>query len=232
MVDVERDDGVAGWSRLHAHDVSGNRLAVGWLGLVQRWARPALAVPPDVLTACGVLTGVLAVLLAGRGGAWPLAAAGAVVLTAVLDGLDGAVALLTGRARPLGAVLDAVADRITDLCFVAVLLVLGAPAAWCAAVAAAVLLHEYARARAQGAGMTGAGSITVAERPTRVVVVAVAAAGSALVPAGTPLTGWSWAWTCAVLWAVLSVIGLVQLSVGLVRAVPRGGADQVGDDRG
>jgi phosphatidylglycerophosphate synthase len=195
-------------------------------------ARPVRRVPPDVLTACGVLTAAAAIGLAGLGGSWRWLALLAVVATGVLDGLDGAVALLTGRARPLGAVLDAAADRVTDLCFATVLLVLGTPFAWCAGVAVLVLFHEYVRARAQAAGMRGAGAITVAERPTRLVVVAVALAGSALAPAGTPWTGWPWGTTCVVLWTGLAVIGLVHLSLGVVRRVPGRRADQPGGDRG
>jgi phosphatidylglycerophosphate synthase len=225
------DDGVAGWSRLHGQDVSGNALAVGWLRLIHRLARYCTGVSPDVLTGCGVLTGISAVALAGAAGPWRWGTLALVLATGVLDGLDGAVALRTGRARPLGAVWDAFADRLTDLCFAGVLLVLGAPVPWCAALAGLVLCHEYLRARAQGAGMTGAGAITVAERPTRIVVVAVAAAGSAAAPAGTPLTGWNWASTCAALWLVLSVIGLAHLGVAVVRALSRP-AGEVGGDRG
>ena len=95
--------------------------------------------------------------VAAQGGRWPLAAAALVVLVGVLDGLDGAVALHTGRARPLGAVVDAVADRLGDLLLAATLAVLGAPPAWCVAAAALTLLHEYLRARAGAAGMPGVG---------------------------------------------------------------------------
>ncbi|MGW4528028.1 CDP-alcohol phosphatidyltransferase family protein [Amycolatopsis sp. NPDC004378] len=212
--------------------MSGSALAVGWLRFVHVATRPFLGVPPDVLTGCGVLSAVAAIGLAALGGSWLWFALGAIVATGVFDGLDGAVALLTGRARPLGAVLDAVADRVTELCFAAVLLVLGAPLAWCAGVAFLALLHEYVRARAQAAGMRGPGAITAAERPTRLIVTAVAVTGAALAPAGTPWTGWPWATTCVVLWAGLSVIGLTHLSLGVALRVPGRRADQVRDDRG
>lgn len=182
-----------------------------------------LGVPPDVLTGCGVLSALAAVWLASLGGDALWLALAAIVATGVFDGLDGAVALRTGRARPLGAVLDAAADRVTELCSVAVLLVLGAPAGWCAALAGSLLLHEYIRARAQAAGMRGAGAITVAERPTRLVVTAVAVTGTALAPAGTPWTGWPWGTTCAVLGTGLSLIGLAHLWVGVARAFGRAG---------
>jgi CDP-diacylglycerol--glycerol-3-phosphate 3-phosphatidyltransferase len=215
---------------VHEHDVSGSVLAVGWLRAIHLLARPVLRVPPDVLTGCGVLSALAAVWLASPAGDARWLALVAIVATGIFDGLDGAVALRTGRARPLGAVLDAAADRLTELCFVAVLLVLGAPAGWCAAMAVLLLLHEYVRARAQAAGMRGAGAITVAERPTRLVVAAVAVTGAALAPAGTPWTGWPWGTTCAVLGTGLSLIGLAHLGVGVARAIGR--PDEPGHDLG
>ncbi len=216
-VTQQGEDPVVGWSRLHGEDVSGNPLAVGWLRFVHVLAANRLVTRahPDALSAAGVVAAGAAVGLAATGR--PLVAAGLVVLAGVLDGLDGAVALRTGRARPWGAVVDAVADRITDLCLVAVLLVLGAGPWWCAAVAAAVLVHEYTRARAQGAGMTSAGAITVAEKPTRVIVAVIACAGAGFLPAGTPGTGWAWAQVAVVVWAACAAVGLPQLVAGIRR---------------
>ena len=142
------------------------------------------------------------------------------MLAGVADGLDGAVALATGRARPLGAVLDAVADRLGDLLLAAVLVALGAPVGWAVGIAAATFVHEYVRARAQSVGMPGVGAVTVAERPTRLIVVALPAVGAAVFPAGVPLLGWTWGTTFAVTWAVLATVGLVQLALGVVRSVP------------
>jgi archaetidylinositol phosphate synthase len=215
------EDGTTGWSALHG-GVRPSTLVRAWLRLVQ-WlaAGPAARVPPDLLSAAGVAAAGAAVPVAAAGGRWPLLAAALVVAAGLLDGLDGAVALATGRARPLGAVVDAVADRIGDLLLVAVLAVLGAPLPVCAGVATLVLLHEYVRARAQSVGMPGVGAVTIAERPTRVVVVTVAALGAGAMPAGTPLTGWDWATVCAIGWAVVGVVGLLQLSVAVARTVPR-----------
>ncbi|SEQ94950.1 CDP-diacylglycerol--glycerol-3-phosphate 3-phosphatidyltransferase [Lentzea xinjiangensis] len=230
---------VAGWSRLHGEDVSASRLVVGWLRLVHALARPLDRVHPDLVSAAGVLVAGGAVAAAGGGGRWPLLALLLVVSAGVLDGLDGAVALRTGRVRPLGAVVDAVADRLSDLSLVLVLLVLGAEVWWCAAIGAAVLLHEYARAKAQGVGMTSAGAITAAERPTRVIVVAVACAGAGLAPGGTPGTGWSWAAVSALVWAGCAAVGFGQLAAGIRREltgrpwadpVASGRSHQAGDD--
>lgn len=219
-----------GWERLHGEDVSGNRLAVGWIRLVHVLARPVSWIAPDALSALGVAAAAGAVAAAWTGWVW--AALALVVVSGLLDGVDGAVALRTGRARPLGAVVDAVADRLADLCLVAVLVALGGDALLAAVVAAAVLLHEYARARAQGVGMASAGAITVAERPTRVILVAVTCLGAGLVPAGTPGTGWSWPVVTLWLWVVIAVVGGAQLVVGIRRALGGSGrADEPGGDR-
>jgi phosphatidylglycerophosphate synthase len=173
-----------------------------------------------VLSLAGVVALAGALLVSTAGAPWVALAAVLVVLGGVLDGLDGAVALAAGRARPLGAVVDAVCDRLGDLLLVAVLVVLGAPAAGAVAVAAVTLLHEYARARAQAVGMPGAGAVTVAERPTRIIVVALPTLGAAVLPTGVPGPGWSWGTTFLTTWAVLALVGLVQLAVGTWRSIP------------
>ncbi|MGW6441647.1 CDP-alcohol phosphatidyltransferase family protein [Lentzea sp. NPDC055074] len=224
-------DPVASWSRLHGADVSGSPMVVGWLRFIHSIARPFDRVHPDLLSVAGVVAAGGAVAAAFAGGRWPLLALVLVVGCGVLDGLDGAVALRTGRARPLGAVIDAVADRLSDLCLVLVLFALHAPAWWCAGLGVALLLHEYARAKAQSVGMTSAGAITVAERPTRMIAAAVACAGAGLAPGGTPGTGWDWGTVSALVWAVCAVAGFGQLVLGIRhelhgQALP--GGDQAG----
>lgn len=169
-----------------------------------------------VLIGSAVAAGVLA---ARRRSAWLTAVL--VVLVGVLDGLDGAVALRTGRARPLGAVVDAVADRLGDVLLAVALAALGAPPPWCVAAVGLTVLHEYLRARANAAGMPGPGAVTVAERPTRLVLVGIAALGAGVRPGGTPWTGWDWATVSAVAWVAVGAVGLVHLTVGVVRTTPR-----------
>jgi len=218
----ERGADERGWSALHGGLTPSTVVRV-WLRGVQRLAEvgPVSRVPPDALSAAGIAVAALALGVAAAGGWWPALAAALVIAVGVLDGLDGAVALHTGRARPLGAVVDAMADRLGDLLLAATLAVLGAPAAWCVAAGTLTLLHEYLRARAGAAGMPGAGAVTVAERPTRLALVAVAALGTAVLPAGTPGTGWGWGTVSAVGWVAVAAAGLVHLWVGVARQVPR-----------
>jgi CDP-alcohol phosphatidyltransferase len=108
-----------------------------WLRGVQRLAAvgPIARIPPDLLSVAGVACAAAALAAAlaaaAQGGRWALLAAALVLLVGVLDGLDGAVAVHTGRARPLGAVVDAVADRLGDLMLAATLAALGAPLSCC-----------------------------------------------------------------------------------------------------
>ena len=210
------------WSSLHG-GVRPSPVVRGWLRMVRILASgPVLRIPPDVLSLAGVaaLAGAWVVVVFAGDHGGPAVAVLLIVAAGVLDGLDGAVALRTGRARPLGAVVDSVADRIGDAVLGGVLLALGAALGWVLATVALVLLLEYVRARAQAVGMPGVGAVTVAERPTRLIVVAVAAGGVAVSPAGVPVLGWGWADTLAVTWTVVGVVGMGQLLRGVRKSMP------------
>ncbi len=203
---------LAGWSRWHGGlDASRTTLVRRWLTVVYRLARPLAraGVAPGLLTTWGLVAGALTLALADLGGRWALVAAAAAVLSAVLDGVDGAVAVLTQRATRLGFVLDSVTDRVVDGLYLAALWRLGAPAGVCVAAGAAIGLLEYTRARAMAVGMREIGVVTVGERPTRVIIT-VAAFGAAGMYAGRSaevagLGAWA---TLAV-----SLLGLGQLLV-------------------
>jgi phosphatidylglycerophosphate synthase len=202
-----------GWQALHGdYDPRGNPLVRRWLSLSYAVARPlAVArVSPDLVTLLAVLLAAAALGPAAAGGWWLLLAAAMVVLSGLLDNVDGAVAVLTGRATPWGAVLDAVVDRIADLLFLAALLLAGAPVVACALGGALMFLLEYLRARAAAAGLTDVGVVTVWERPTRVIVTAAFLVAGAVVGDPWPALG-AWAWVG------LGAIGLVQLAVTVRR---------------
>ena len=181
---------------------------------------PITRIPPDVLSVAGVLA-LAAAWGAVAGPGWPAIVVPLVTVAGVLDGLDGAVALRTGRARPLGALVDSVADRVGDLLLGAILLAIGAPLAWVLPALTLVFLLEYVRSRAQAVGMPGVGAVTIAERPTRLIVVAMAAGGAAVSPAGLPLLGWGWGVTFAITWTAVGVVGMGQLLHGVRRSIPR-----------
>lgn len=210
-MDRSEDHEVA-WSRLHG-GVPPTGIVGWWVRVTGRLAAPLAhrRVPPDVVSLVGCGLACLAVLPAARG--WAGVAGLLVLVSGLLDGLDGAVALLSGRATRWGAVLDSTLDRVSEAAAGVALWLAGAPAGVCAAGVALGWLHEYARARAAAVGMPGVGRITVSERPTRVLV-----AGAFLLAAGimgAPL----WASLGAAVLALLGAAGLGQLLVVIRRSL-------------
>ena len=198
------------WAPLHGgYEPAPGSLADRWLGLAYVLARPLAVrgVPPDVLTAWGVLVSAAVAVVAAPGGRWPLVAVGIVVLAGLLDNLDGAVAILSGRTSRWGFVLDSLADRLSDAAYVVALWLLGAPGPVCVAGGSLMVLQEYARARAGNAGMGEVGVVTVWERPTRVVLTAFALLACGLFPVQADVL----AAVGAVAWVVLGAVGLSQL---------------------
>ncbi|GIF11867.1 CDP-alcohol phosphatidyltransferase family protein [Actinoplanes teichomyceticus] len=187
--------------------------------LVRGWVRAAYAigswlgrhrVSPAAVTTAGVLVcaAVPLIALAGR----PGLPAGAllVLVAAAADGLDGAVAVITGRVTRTGFVYDSVADRLGEAAWLAAFWVAGAPGWLVTAAGAASWLHEYVRARATAAGMSEIGVVTVGERPTRALIAGLGLALIAVL--GMP-------WLPPALWVVMQLIGLAQLSAAVRHAL-------------
>lgn len=174
------------WQQQHLTTIepSENWLVRTWLATMHRCARPfaRAGVSPNTLTLIAVLVGAATVPLAQN---LPAVAALLVILAAVVDGLDGAVAAITERSTQLGFVLDSVGDRVSDACFFAALWIAGADVRWCASALVTSYLVEYVRARTDLVQIASRiedhtiplrehAIITVAERPTRVIGCAIA----------------------------------------------------------
>jgi CDP-diacylglycerol--glycerol-3-phosphate 3-phosphatidyltransferase len=174
-----------------------------------------LGVSPDVVTVAGtlaVMTVSLVLLPTGR----LFAGAVLVALFALTDAIDGQMARRLGRTGPWGAFLDSTLDRFADGALFVGLVVWGARASdggggWddpafasAAALACLVLgsIVPYARARAEGLGMTA--SVGIAERTDR---LAVTLAATAAVGLGAPVVILTLA---LALLAVASAITVVQ----------------------
>jgi CDP-diacylglycerol--glycerol-3-phosphate 3-phosphatidyltransferase len=129
-----------------------------------------------MVTVAGVVCSLAVPLVVLPRGWWLLAGAALVVVSAVADSADGGVAILNGRTSRLGSFFDSMADRVSEAAWLVALYILGAPGVLVVACGALAWLHEYARARAALSGMPGLGAVTVAERPVRVIIVAIALA--------------------------------------------------------
>ncbi|HVD28165.1 MAG TPA: CDP-alcohol phosphatidyltransferase family protein [Mycobacteriales bacterium] len=210
---LSRDDYLAAWSRWHGGTDTSTPLVRGWLSLVYALARPLAGLPPVVATALGLLAAVAAIGPALAGGLWLLAAGVLVGLSGLLDSLDGALAIGTGRASRRGFVLDSAVDRLTEAAYATALWAAGAPA-WLAVVFGALCwLPDYLRARAGQAGVAETGALTVWERPTRVILTGLTTVGAGVV---SGLGGADLVVTAgAAAGALLGAVGVIQLGFSL-----------------
>lgn len=212
-----REEYLARWSSLHGGAAT-TGLVGAWLSLVHRLAVPAArrGLGPDAVTLAGAALACCAPLPALAGGRWCLLAAVVVGLSGLLDNLDGALAVVTGRERPLGMVLDSVCDRVAEVGHVLALWAAGAPGALVAAAGAVGWLQEYLRARAGVAGMDTVGVVSVAERPTRVLGCGMFLLAQGLFP-GTALPGGAawWPTAGAAVLVATGAVGLVQVAVAV-----------------
>lgn len=187
------------WSALHhGIDPTAVPLLTPWLRLMWWLARPLRRVPPTAITVLGVVFAADAVLLAGP---WPPAAAVAVLVAVLCDGLDGAVAVVADRATALGARADAVADRLGDVALAAVLWRCGVPLALAAGCAALALMVDGARRLRRVPSR-----ITVGERPTWTICAVLACGSAAVTSAHWPVL------VCASVWVAAGFVAVLQVA--------------------
>jgi CDP-diacylglycerol--glycerol-3-phosphate 3-phosphatidyltransferase len=178
------DEHVRRWAELHLTEAPGGFVG-GWLRLSASVARPLAraGVSPNAVTVAALVVALAAVPFAGIDG-WPgpALACVAVTVSGLLDALDGAVAVQSGRTTKVGFLLDSALDRIADAAFPAALAIVAvhrgtsrSEAATLAVAATAVAWYlEYVRARANlAAPERGRQVITPGERPTRMILSGV-----------------------------------------------------------
>ena len=181
-----------------------------FLSFTYRLARPLAGhgVSPTSVTFAGLWLAALVPIAAMR---VPVLAATICIVSSVVDGVDGAVAGLTGRATRSGFVLDSFVDRLAEAAFLLALVAAGADARAATAGWAGVVLLEYTRARAGNAGVGEIGIVTIAERPTRVLCVVFGLIGAGIAPdRATTITT-----IAALLAAGTALVGIGQLAVHL-----------------
>jgi phosphatidylglycerophosphate synthase len=210
---LNRDEYLAAWSRWHGGTPTDRPLVRGWLTVAWTLARPLAGLPPLAATALGLLVAVAAVAPAAAGGLWLIVAGVLVGLSGLLDSLDGALAIGTGRASRRGFVLDSVVDRLTEAAFAAALWVAGAPGWVAVAFGALCWLPDYLRARAGQAGVAETGALSVWERPTRVALTGMTLGGAGVVGEAAVLV----VTLGAAAGVGLGAVGVAQLGLSLRR---------------
>jgi phosphatidylglycerophosphate synthase len=212
---LSRDEYLAAWSRWHGGTGTESPLVRGWLSIAYALARPLAGLPPVVVTALGLAVAALAVWPAAAGGLWLVVAGVLVGLSGLLDSLDGALAIGTGRASRRGFVLDSVVDRLTEAAYAAALWAAGAPGWLAVGFGALCWLPDYLRARAGQAGVAETGALSVWERPARVAMTGMTLLGAGVVaaPGGAELV----VTVGTAVGALLGAVAVAQLGMSLRR---------------
>ena len=160
---MNKSEFLTAWSKLHG-DAQVSGVVKAWLNISYLISKPLsrIGVPPNALTISGLFFGIILYLYAQT--IWaPIL----LVISLICDGIDGSLAILTGKSSKWGALLDSLADRITELFWVLALYKIGVGMNLLIAVLLIASVQEYLRARAGGLGVNEVGVVTPAERPVR-----------------------------------------------------------------
>jgi CDP-diacylglycerol--glycerol-3-phosphate 3-phosphatidyltransferase len=167
---MNKADFFAKWSALHGNaEIKG--IVKAWLGISYSSARfmSVLRISPNLLTLLGIIFAIA--MAVNPLSLWTIPL---LVLSLYADGIDGSVAIYQGRESQFGAVLDSVADRISEALWFYVAYRIGAPAWMVLFTYAIASTQEYARARLGGLGVSEVGVVTPAERPVRASFIFIA----------------------------------------------------------
>jgi CDP-diacylglycerol--glycerol-3-phosphate 3-phosphatidyltransferase len=167
---MNKADFLAKWSALHGNaEIKG--IVKAWLGISYGSARfmSALRVTPNLLTVLGVIFAIA--MAVNPLSLWTIPL---LVLSLYADGIDGSVAIYQNRESQFGAILDSVADRISEALWFYVAYRIGAPAWMVLFTYVIASTQEYARARLGGLGVSDVGVVTPAERPVRASFIFIA----------------------------------------------------------
>lgn len=192
------DDYLAKWSTLHGN-AQPSRIVRAWLRIAAALARPfvRLGVSADLISLMGLLTAALAWWLAPN--PW---AAVVIIVSLILDGLDGAVAVITDRTTARGGVLDSTADRLAEAFWAAALVAVGADLQVVIAAWVLALIQEYARARSLSLVPHASITASICERPVRALIIA---SGVGTATMASTVNVWATAWL------VLQAVAFVQV---------------------
>lgn len=167
---MNKSEFLSTWSKIHG-DAQVTGIVKGWLNISYLITKllAKIRISPNGLTIFGLVFGVL--LYLNSQSIWaPIL----LVLSLICDGLDGSLAIITGKSSKWGATLDSVIDRLTEVFWVLALYSLGINLNLLIAVLILSTVQEYLRARAGGVGVVEVGVVTYAERPVRASFVFIA----------------------------------------------------------
>ncbi|MBA7482914.1 CDP-alcohol phosphatidyltransferase family protein [archaeon] len=136
----------------------------------------SLGITPNALTIMGLVTSFISALcyVTWRTNRLFLPLAGALILlSGLIDAIDGVLARTTGRVSVFGGFLDSVSDRYSDAVVLSAIVYADlCHPAWGLAAIVGSLMVSYTRARAEAAGVKMA-AVGFAERAERMVFLAL-----------------------------------------------------------
>jgi phosphatidylglycerophosphate synthase len=160
---MQRDNFFKSWSELHGNTkVSG--IVRTWLSISYLVAKALskLKFSPNFITILGLIFAILLYINVEL--IWaPIL----LVLSLLSDGIDGSMAIISGKNSKWGALLDSIVDRLSELFWILALLQLGININLLILIFVFASVQEYIRARSGGLGLNNIGIVTIAERPVR-----------------------------------------------------------------
>ncbi len=204
---MRKEELFSNWSALHGGaEVKG--IVRAWLTISFYITRPiiVLRLSPNSVSLLSIFAAVGFLLALESHWAITL-----LVLSLLLDGVDGTVAIATGKSSKFGALVDSVADRLVEGLWAVALYLLGAP--WQVVIMAwlAAFIQEYLRARVGGLGVNQVLFVTWCERPVRATLIFIPLIGRLFGFDLFVLAAWIWA--IMQLTSALTLFNLLRLQL-------------------
>jgi len=159
------------WSALHG-DVEIKGVTKYWLSVAQLLIKPFVLfrISPNFVSLLSLLSSLPLVVTPNY---WWL-----ILLSLVLDGIDGSLAIVTTKTSKFGAALDSILDRCVEFIWAVALYKVGIHLGLLAVFIGAAWSQEYLRARAGGLGVKRVSKVSLSERPVRAIFILLAVAFS------------------------------------------------------
>lgn len=201
---MTRNEYLRAWSGVHGFtegaEVSG--IARWYLSMNFYLVRPlvALRLAPNFVTLFAPILAAIALLVESK---WAISLL--ILASLMVDGFDGAVALIRDKSSAIGGVWDGIVDRVTELLWIGALYYAGISPALLLVVWTLAATQEYGRAKLNHVAGNVLGVVTICERPVRGLLVALGFLGEFFVPGSLDVV--------ATIWLLMQAVAFAQFSV-------------------
>lgn len=200
---MTRNEYLLTWSRVHGFtdgsEVSG--IARWYLSINFYLVRPlvVLRLAPNLVTLIAPALAAMALLVDSK-----LVISLLILASLMVDGFDGAVALIRGKSSASGGVWDGIVDRVTELLWIGALYYAGISPALLLVLWVFAATQEYGRAKLNHLAGNVLGVVTICERPVRGLLVALGFLGDFFVAGSLEVV--------ALIWLAMQAIAFTQFS--------------------